>query len=65
MQPNEGIVKLKSTQDGGKEKTVHMIDLPGHPRLESYFFKNITAARGIIFVVDSIDFMPNKEEVAR
>ena len=64
MQPNEGFVKI-SQGDGQAPREVHVIDLPGHPRLESFFFKHVNAAKGVIFMIDSIEFMPNKEEIAR
>ena len=42
-----------------------MVDIPGHPRvrgkLESYLEKG---AKGVVFVVDSVDFMPKKTETA-
>lgn len=62
MRPNEGDVTMRF---GGVEKNIHVIDLPGHPRLESYFFKEVPRAKGIVMVVDCMDFNSSKEEVAR
>jgi len=60
MQPNSGVVSLG--KDGGQ---CHVVDLPGHPRLASYFDKEVTKAKGIVMVVDSMDFNGSKDEAAR
>lgn len=62
MLPNEGSVAMRV---GGVAKNIHVIDLPGHPRLESYFFKEVPRAKGIVMVVDCMDFNSSKEEAAR
>lgn len=60
MQPNSGVVSL-----GKDDGQCHVIDLPGHPRLASYFDKEVTKAKGIVMVVDSMDFNGSKDEAAR
>ena len=60
MQPNECKVEVSD------RKRVHVIDLPGHPRLEeSYFQKEVVNAKGVVVVVDSINFNASKDEFAR
>lgn len=59
MQPNEGMASL------GNEKRCHVIDLPGHPRLQSFFHNHVTKAKGVVMVVDSMDFNASKDEAAR
>ncbi len=42
-----------------------MVDIPGHPRMFSRLLsEHADRTRGIIFVVDSVDFMPQKEQIA-
>ena len=60
MQPNEGKVEV------GDKKRVTVIDLPGHARLEAtYFEREVVNAKGIVLVVDSVNFNATKEEFAR
>lgn len=62
MQSNESIIRLRN--DKPNAHPVKVIDIPGHPRLRREFDKLASHARGIVFVVDSVDFMPKKTEVA-
>jgi len=47
-----------------KVKPVHIVDVPGHPKVRNRFEGYIHDARGIVFVVDSVDFMGQKTAVA-
>lgn len=58
MQPNVGMATVGA---GGCQ----VIDLPGHPRLGSFFDKEVSKAKGIVMVVDSMDFNGSKDEAAR
>ena len=62
MQPNEADVKFLS--DKPSARPIHIVDIPGHPRLRHVFDVHAPSARGVVFVVDSVDFMPKKAEVA-
>lgn len=62
MQPNEADIKLPS--DKPSARPIHIIDIPGHPRLRTVFDVHAPSARGVVFLVDSVDFMPKKSEVA-
>ena len=62
MKENEADIKLPS--DKPSARPIHIIDIPGHPRLKTVFDVHAPSARGIIFLVDSVDFMPKKAEVA-
>jgi signal recognition particle receptor subunit beta len=45
---------------------VRVVDVPGHSRLfSSSFSQHVDRARGIVFLVDSVDFMSQKEQVAQ
>lgn len=46
---------------GQKEKLnpVHLVDVPGHSRLRPKVDEFLPRAAGVIFVVDSVDFLPN------
>lgn len=47
-------------------KEVRLVDVPGHSRIfSSSFSQHIDRACGIVFVVDSVDFMPQKEQIAQ
>lgn len=37
-------------------RPVHIIDLPGHPRLRAKLDEFLPQVRGIVFVVDALDF---------
>jgi signal recognition particle receptor subunit beta len=51
-------------QKGKKIKSVHIVDVPGHPRLKPEIDKFLPQAGGIIFVVDALDFMPQVRQTA-
>eukprot|EP00271_Cylindrocystis_brebissonii_P004765 TRINITY_DN1660_c0_g1_i1.p1 TRINITY_DN1660_c0_g1~~TRINITY_DN1660_c0_g1_i1.p1 ORF type:complete len:261 (+),score=32.30 TRINITY_DN1660_c0_g1_i1:146-928(+) len=58
MEPNEGRFPLHSElPKNPKARPVHLIDLPGHPRLRTKLSTALPAARAIIFVIDSLDFV--------
>ena len=40
------------------------MDVPGHPRVRGSFRAHLAAARGVVFVLDSVDFLPHKTETA-
>lgn len=42
-------------------RLIHVVDVPGHPRLRNVFDSQVNLARGIIFLVDSVDFMKSKK----
>lgn len=42
----------------GKIKPVHIVDVPGHPRLKPKLEELLPQACGLVFVVDAMDFMP-------
>jgi signal recognition particle receptor subunit beta len=45
-------------------RPVRVVDIPGHPRLRARFDQAAPSARGVVFVVDAVDFMPRKTETA-
>ena len=62
MQPNTGTC-VPSSETGAKP--ICITDIPGHARSRGkYFDSYVPTAAGIIFVVDSVDFMPRKTEIA-
>ena len=63
MEVNEARISLKG--DKPNARPARILDVPGHPRLRSRAFdEHVNAARGIVFLVDAVDFMPKKSEVA-
>lgn len=62
MRPNEAEVTLPG--DKPSARPARLVDIPGHPRLRSTFDVHAPSARGVVFLVDSVDFMPKKAEVA-
>ena len=40
------------------------MDVPGHPKVRSRVESYVDNARGIVFVIDSVDFMGQKTAVA-
>eukprot|EP00951_Prasinocladus_malaysianus_P007038 scaffold50307_cov56-Prasinocladus_malaysianus.AAC.1 len=59
-----GSGKTTLFHQGMKSKPVHVVDLPGHPRLRHKVDSSVNGARGVIFLVDSADFMPSVRDTA-
>lgn len=53
-----------SSLQSGKTGSVRVVDVPGHPRVRSRFEQYADRACGVVFVVDAVDFLPHKTEVA-
>lgn len=47
-----------------KGSTAQLVDVPGHAKVRSRFESYMQDARGVIYVVDSVDFMGQKTAVA-
>jgi signal recognition particle receptor subunit beta len=45
-------------------RPVQLVDVPGHPRVRGQAERYAGRAAGVVFVVDSVDFMPRKTEAA-
>ncbi|GAQ79462.1 signal recognition particle receptor subunit beta [Klebsormidium nitens] len=61
MEPNVGRFVLYGEKP--TSKPVQIADIPGHPRLRTKLDEYLPKARGIVFVVDAVDFMPNLRAV--
>ncbi|KAL6195991.1 hypothetical protein ACLB2K_031608 [Fragaria x ananassa] len=60
MEPNEGTFVLHSEKSkNGKVKPVHLVDVPGHSHLRPKLDEFLPQTAGIVFVVDSLEFLPN------
>ena len=47
-----------------REKQLRVVDVPGHPRISKGIFASHTdRAKGVVFVVDSAEFMVQKDQV--
>ncbi|XP_078431592.1 uncharacterized protein LOC144703316 isoform X2 [Wolffia australiana] len=65
MEPNEDWFVLHSeSEKKNKIKPVCVVDVPGHPRLRPKLDEFLPLAAGVVFVVDSLDFLPNCRAVA-
>ncbi|EFJ29064.1 SRP receptor, beta subunit [Selaginella moellendorffii] len=65
MVPNEDTFLLHSEiSKSGKIKPVHVVDLPGHPKLRPLLDDYLPKAQGILFMVDALDFVPNVRSTA-
>ncbi|XVF11121.1 hypothetical protein REPUB_Repub07fG0241800 [Reevesia pubescens] len=65
MEPNEGTFVLNSESNKkGKIKPVHLVDVPGHSRLQPKLDDFLPQAAGIVFVVDAVEFLPNLPSVS-
>ena len=48
-----------------REKQLRIVDVPGHPRIsKGIFASHSDRAKGIVFVVDSVEFMVQKDQVS-
>ncbi|CAL5220142.1 g2101 [Coccomyxa viridis] len=66
---NGTVTSMKETvgfvKQDKREKQLRLVDVPGHPRISKGIFAGHTdRAKGFIFVVDSVDFMVQKDQVA-
>lgn len=53
---------MQATRPGARPAT--LVDVPGHPRVRGVADRWADRAAGVVFVVDSVDFMPRKTEAA-
>ena len=58
MQTNISVVTLSSN------KSIRVIDVPGHPRLRDQFQEHLSAAKAVGFVVDTNTISRNAPAVA-
>ncbi|KMZ67913.1 Signal recognition particle receptor subunit beta [Zostera marina] len=60
MEPNDDRFLLHSeSEKKGKKNHVHVVDVPGHSRLRPKLDDFLPQSAGLVFVVDSLDFLPN------
>ncbi|KAL4427612.1 hypothetical protein ABPG75_001701 [Micractinium tetrahymenae] len=66
MQANvaEGVLASEKGVGGAAKKPFQLVDIPGHPRVRGQMERHAERAAGVVFVVDSVDFMPRKTEAA-
>lgn len=57
MQENVGQVQWKTPKNGAS--TIAVVDLPGNPSLRFLLQKYAPQCKGVVFVVDSVDFLTN------
>ena len=48
----------------GKVKPVHLVDVPGHSRLQTKLDDFLPQAAGVVFVVDAVEFLPKSRAVS-
>ncbi|KAK9006145.1 hypothetical protein V6N11_035190 [Hibiscus sabdariffa] len=60
MEPNESTFVLHpDSNKKRKTKIVRLVDVPRHSRLQPKLDEFLPHAAGIVFVVDSLEFLPN------
>jgi signal recognition particle receptor subunit beta len=68
MEPNDDTFVLHSDLSEEKQKKkavpVHLIDVPGHPRLKPKLDEYLPQAAGLVFTVDAQDFLYNYQAAA-
>eukprot|EP00873_Tetraselmis_striata_P008116 jgi/Tetstr1/428380/TSEL_018414.t1 len=52
------------TEKGMDTKPMRLVDLPGHPRLRRRLDGFVAGVKGVVFMVDSADFMPHIRDCA-
>lgn len=57
-------VEGKVGKKGVVSKQVHVVDLPGHPRLRAKVDKYAAGAKGVVFLVDAVEFTSQRRAVA-
>lgn len=57
---------MHAVMQEGKAKEARVVDVPGHARIANRIFsEHVERARGIVFLVDSVDFMGQKVRFQR
>ena len=51
-------------EQGQNIRPVHLVDVPGHPKVRNRFEGYVNDARGVVFIIDSVDFMGQKTAIA-
>jgi len=64
MKQNDDTFVIHSSLQSKPHKPIHVVDLPGHQRLRSLLKDFLPLARGIVFVVDSVDFEQQIRSIA-
>lgn len=66
MQANvaEGLLASEKAAGGPAKRPLFLVDIPGHPRVRGQVDRHAERAAGVVFVIDSVDFMPRKTEAA-
>lgn len=64
MTPNEAQGPLAGEAGAAATRPVLLVDVPGHPRVRGDAERYADRAAGVVFVLDSVDFMPKKTEAA-
>ncbi|KIK59581.1 hypothetical protein GYMLUDRAFT_169536 [Collybiopsis luxurians FD-317 M1] len=59
MQPNSSFLTIP-----GKKGPVQVVDVPGHPRLQSQFKESLNSAKVIVFIVDANTISRNAAHAA-
>lgn len=49
---------------GRTRRFIHLVDIPGHPKLRQRFTAYADSAQCIVFLVDAVDFMPHNMVIA-
>ena len=58
------ISAMQPREQDRRDKPLRIVDVPGHPRISKGIFASHTdRAKGVVFVVDSVDFMMQKDQV--
>lgn len=62
MQENQDTFPLAGEKAGAHPVT--LVDVPGHPRVRGAFERHMGAAKGVVFLLDSVTFVPQKTDTA-
>lgn len=61
MQENEGLVRVAAAaRGGGGQRSVRVLDVPGHERLRQRLEQHLADAAAVVFVIDATDTTPHK-----
>jgi len=63
LSENEDFIFVKAKKSNKKEM-VHLVDTPGHERLRHKLRQFLPISRGVVFVIDSVDFEIQARQVA-
>jgi hypothetical protein len=64
LKENEGVFFLSGDDKRETRNPIHLVDLPGHLRLRTRINHFLPITRAVVFLIDAVDFLKQKQLIA-